>query len=164
MIGGGNDLGERRHVGGAGAMHFDTNLHAIVLAELAALMQCLADLLDRLFDRHLLGQTIRPHLHTAGIGVVRQFDPGFGQVDVLLHYGRIGRMVFAGAAVADQFDAGLVLDPLSQQVIDAAAADDRVVDPAGFALGAVDKLLEGRNRRIRRDQQKHRIGNDAGDE
>src|SRR5215204_6332944 len=106
------DLADARHARGLGAVHLELNDDAVVLRELAALAQRLADLLERLLLGHFLRQPVGPDFDARRPDVLRQLHPLLRLVDVLPYDRRVRRVVFAGRAQAADFYSR-VLEPLA---------------------------------------------------
>ena len=83
-------------------MHFHPDLDSVAVGIFAQLMQARADVLNRGFGRHVLGKRVGPHLDRPRAGIVREFGELLPDLDLLPALGRIGRLEFAGGAVAQQ--------------------------------------------------------------
>ena len=83
------------------AVYLKADLHAVVSGVAGDLVERSADLLERLFDRHVGGQGIGPYLHAAAADVLAEKDELLRLLDVFRENGWIGRVVFADAAQPD---------------------------------------------------------------
>src|SRR5258707_11406686 len=89
----------------AGAVDLDPDLDARIVRCLAAFDQRLADLFERLFDRHALGQTVGPHLDSASTDVGGQLDELLAGLDLFPDLAGVDSLELARRAAAPRFDA-----------------------------------------------------------
>ena len=85
-------------------MNLHPDLDAPAVAIGSAFPQGQADLFQSLLLRDPLGESVGAYLDAGGADVVGQPDEGLGLFDVAAQDLRIGRVIFAGAAQADQAD------------------------------------------------------------
>ena len=73
-------------------MNLQANLLAVIGAEATQFIERLADLLDRLFLWHVLGQIVRFDFDARAAAIAREYDVLFRTVNFFFEPGRIGIM------------------------------------------------------------------------
>ena len=86
----------------AGAVNFHSNLDPVALGVFANFVERRADLLHRLFHRHVFRQAVRTNLDAAAADVVAKSDESLALLDILFDDGWIGTLKFADGAQSDQ--------------------------------------------------------------
>src|SRR5262245_22086781 len=92
---------------GAGPVDFDPDLDTVAFRRLSTFDQRLANLLQRLFNRHSLGQPVRPDFHPGPTDAVDQLDEVLASLNVLLDDLLIGRVEFANTAASPEHDSAI---------------------------------------------------------
>src|SRR5690554_6567539 len=102
MIG---NIHDRLHVGQFlcfSAVHFKPDFLAIIRAELAKLVQGLADLFNRLLFGDTLMKLVGLDLYASASNVMTQLDQFLAEIHMLLEYCRIRAIKFDVRAVSDE--------------------------------------------------------------
>ena len=104
MVGVVQHLADAGDAPGLAPVNLQPDLDAPAVAVGAAFPQRQSDLFQGLLLRDPFGESVGAHLDAGGAHVVSQPDEGLGLLDVAAQDLRIGRVILAGTAEADQAD------------------------------------------------------------